>query len=182
MVLFMVVLGLMGEIILAAELMELGEADFKELERHPGGLLALTEMPVELLAADQTDDGGLGGDDGGGRRVAVEAIGVVCDDVARRCGLDHLAGAMAVAHHVVEAAHLDVAQEAGGGSFGLGGLACREAGRTAVAQTVVAQVVQGLGIMCLVIHNSRVFCCEVIQKGTKKPPARPKNCPPRVQL
>lgn len=182
MVLFMVVLGLMGEIILAAELMELGEADFKELERHPGGLLALTEMPVELLAADQTDDGGLGGDDGGGGRVAVEAIGEISDDVARGCGLDHLAGAVAVAHHVVEAARLDVAQEAGGGSLGLDGLAGREAGRTAVAQTVVAQVVQGLGIMCLVIHNSHVFCCEVIQKGTKKPPARPKNCPPRVQL
>ena len=70
----MVVLGLMGEIILATELMELGEADFKELELHPGGLLALTEMPVELLAADQTEDGGLGGDDGGGGRVAVRRL------------------------------------------------------------------------------------------------------------
>ena len=53
----------MGEIILATELLELGEAVVEELKRHLGGLLALKEMLVELLATDQTDGAGLVGTD-----------------------------------------------------------------------------------------------------------------------
>lgn len=48
----------MGEIILATVLMELGEAVVEELERHLGGLLALKEMLVELLAIDDIDGAG----------------------------------------------------------------------------------------------------------------------------
>jgi hypothetical protein len=66
----------MGEIILATELMELGEAVVEELERHLGGLLALKEMLVELLAIDDIDGAGLVGIDGDGSGIAIETVGI----------------------------------------------------------------------------------------------------------
>ena len=71
----LLVLGLMGEIILATVLMELGEAVVKELERNLGGLLALKEMLVELLTINDIDSAGLVGTDGDGSGIAVETVG-----------------------------------------------------------------------------------------------------------
>ena len=71
----------MGEIILATVLMELGEAVVEKLERNLGGILALKEMLVELLATDQTDGAGLVGADGDGSWVAIETVGIAASTV-----------------------------------------------------------------------------------------------------
>ena len=72
----------MGEIILATVLMELGEAVVEELERHLGGLLALKEMLVELLAIDDIDGAGLVGTDGDRSGIAIGTVGIAAHKVA----------------------------------------------------------------------------------------------------
>ena len=143
----------MGEIILATELLELGEAVVEELKRHLGGLLALKEMLVELLATDQTDGAGLVGADGDGSGIAIETVGIAAHKVARSDGLDGALATLVVTDKVMETAALNVTKAAGGGSLGLKNVAMREVHSPTMAQTVVAQIGQGLRIMCFLFHT-----------------------------
>lgn len=147
----------MGEIILATELMELGEAVVEELERHLGGILALKEMLVELLAIDDIDGAGLVGTDGDGSGIAVETVGIAAHKVARSDGLDRALATLVVTDKVMETAALNVTKAAGGGSLGLKDVAMREVHEPAMAQTIVAQIGQGLRIMCFLFHTLMFF-------------------------
>lgn len=116
----------MGETILATVLMELGEAVVEELERHLGGLLALKEMLVELLAIDDIDGAGLVGTDGDGSGIAIETVGIAAHKVASSYGLDRALATLVVTDKVMETAALNVTKQAGGGSLGLKDVAMRE--------------------------------------------------------
>ena len=175
----------MGEIILATELLELGEAVVEELKRHLGGLLALKEMLVELLATDQTDGAGLVGTDGDGSWVAIETVGIAAHKVARSDGLDRALATLVVTDKVMETAALNVTKETGSGSFSLKDVAMREVHEPAMAQTVVAQIGQGLRIMCFLFHTLMIlqfFAYKITKKGVKNDSAKPENRSPRVQL
>ena len=147
----------MGEIILATELLELGEAVVEELERHLGGLLALKEMLVELLTIDDIDGAGLVGTDGDGGGIADETVGIVAHQVARSDGLDRALVTLVVTDKVMETAALNVTKAAGGGSFGLKDVAMREVHSPTMAQTVVAQIGQGLRILCFLFHTLMIL-------------------------
>ena len=71
--------------------------------------------------------------------VAID-LGRVGEAVSRGCSLDHLAGAVAVARHVMEAVALNVIKEAGSGSFGLKDVAMGKDHGPPVAQVVVTQI------------------------------------------
>ncbi len=102
----------------------------------------------------------------------------------------HLAAAVVIATLVVtdkvmETAALNVTEEAGGGSLGLKDVAMREVHEPAVAQTVIAQIGQGLGIMCFLFHTLIIlqfFAYKITKKGVKNDSAKPENRSPRVQL
>ena len=143
----------MGEIILATEQLELGEAVVEKLER----ILALKEMLVELLATDQTDGAGLVGTDGDGSWVAIETVGIAAHKVARSDGLDRALVTLVVTDKVMETATLNVTKEAGSGSLGLEDVAMREVHSPTMAQTVVAQIGQGLRIMCFLFHTLMIL-------------------------
>ena len=130
----------MGEIILATELLELGEAVIQELLRHLGGLLALKEMLVELLAIDDIDGAGLVGTDGDGSGIAIETVGIAAHKVASSYGLDRALATLVVTDKVMETAALNVTKQAGAGSLGLKDVARRKVHRPTMAQTIVAQV------------------------------------------
>ena len=157
----------MGEIILATELMELGEAVVEELERHFGGLLALMEMLVELLAIDDIDGAGLVGTDGDGSSIAIETVGIAAHKVASSYGLDCALATLVVTDKVMETAALNVTEEAGSGSLGLKDVAMREVHEPTVTQTIlaqaseqvraVAQVGQGLRIMFFLFHTLMIL-------------------------
>lgn len=147
----------MGEIILATVLMELGEAVVKELERNLGGLLALKEMLVELLTINDIDSAGLVGTDGDGSGIAVETVGIAAHKVVRSDGLDRALATLAVTDKVMETAALNVTKEAGSGSLGLEDVAMREVHSPTMVQTVVAQIGQGLRIMCFLFHTLMIL-------------------------
>lgn len=175
----------MGEIILATVVMELGEAVVEELERHLGGLLALKEMLVELLAIDDIDGAGLVGTDGDGSGIAIETIGIAAHKVASSYGLDRDLATLVVTGKVMETAALNVTKEAGGGSFGFKDVAMREVHEPTMVQTVVAQIGQGLRIMCFLFHTLMIlqfFAYKITKKGVKNNSAKPVNGSPRVQL
>ena len=175
----------MGEIILATVLMELGEAVVEELERHLGGLLALKEMLVELLTIDDIDGAGLVGTDGDGSGIAVETVGRAAHKVARSDGLDRALVTLVVTDKVMETAALNVTEEAGGGSLGLEDVAMREVHSPTMVQTVVAQIGQGLRIMCFLFHTLMIlqfFAYKITKKSVKNNSAKPENRSPRVQL
>lgn len=133
--------------------MEACKAVAEVVHRQLDAIPALKEMLAELPPADHVDDGGLGGNDGGGCRVAVETIGVMADEVARSGGLHHLLGAVVVAHRVLETACLDVTKQAGGIPLRLNGLARRKRCRLPMAQAEVAQMGQGLGVVFFLFHT-----------------------------
>ena len=175
----------MGEIILATVLMELGEAVVKELERNLGGLLALKEMLVELLTINDIDSAGLVGTDGDGSGIAVETVGIAAHKVVRSDGLDRALATLAVTDKVMETAALNVTKEAGSGSLGLEDVAMREVHSPTMVQTVVAQIGQGLRIMCFLFHTLMIlqfFAYKITKKGVKNNSAKPENGSPRVQL
>ena len=147
----------MGEIILVTELMELGEAVVEELERHLGGLLALKEMLVELLTIDDIDGAGLVGTDGDGSGIAIETVGIAAHKVARSDDLDRALATLVVTDKVMETAALNVTKAAGGGSFSLKDVAMREVHSPTMVQTVVAQIGQGLRIMCFLFHTLMIL-------------------------
>lgn len=93
--------------------MEACKAVAEVVHRQLDAIPALKEMLAELPPADHVDDGGLGGNDGGGSRVAIEAIREMTDEVARTGDFHHLLGAVVVAHRVLETACLDVTKQAG---------------------------------------------------------------------
>lgn len=160
----------MGEIILATVLMELGEAVVEELERHLGGLLALKEMLVELLGIDDIDGAGLVGTDGDGSGIPIETVGIAAHKVASSYGLDRALATLVVTDKVMETAALNVTKEAGSGSLGLKDVAMREVHEPAMAQTVVAQIGQGLRIMCFLFHTLMILhsCCDMRLQNNKK--------------
>lgn len=160
----------MGEIILATVLMELGEAVVEELQRHLGGLLALKEMLVELLAIDDIDGAGLVGADGDGGWVAIETVGIAAHKVARSDGLDRALVTLVVTDKVMETAALNVTKAAGSGSLGLKNVAMREVHSPTMVQTVVAQIGQGLRIMCFLFHTLMILhsCCDMRLQNNKK--------------
>ena len=175
----------MGEIILATVLMELGEAVIQELQRHLGGLLALKEMLVELLAIDDIDGAGLVGADSDGSGIAIETVGIAAHKVARSNGLDGTLATFVISEKVMETAALNVTKETGGGSFSLKDVAMRKVHRPTMAQTVIAQIGQGLGIMCFLCHTLIIlqfFAYKITKKGVKNNSAKPENRSPRVQL
>lgn len=175
----------MGEIILATVLMELGEAVVKELERNLGGLLALKEMLVELLTINDIDSAGLVGTGGDGSGIAVETVGIAAHKVASSYGLDRALATLVVTDKILETAALNVTEETGGGSLGLKDVAMREVHEPAMAQTVVAQIGQGLRIMCFLFHTLMIlqfFAYKITKKGVKIDSAKPENRSPRVQL
>ena len=175
----------MGEIILATELMELGEAVVEELKRHLGGLLALKEMLVELLTIDDIDGAGLVGTDGDWIQVAIETVGIAAHKVASSYGLDRALATLVVTDKVMETAALNVTKAAGGGSLGLKDVAMREVHSPTMVQTVVAQIGQGLRIMCFLFHTLMIlqfFAYKITKKGVKNNSAKPENRSPRVQL
>ena len=175
----------MGEIILATELMELGEAVVEELERHFGGLLALMEMLVELLAIDDIDGAGLVGTDGDGSSIAIETVGIAAHKVASSYGLDRALATFVISDKVMETSALNVTKQAGSGSFSLKDVALRELHEPTVTQTVVAQVGQGLRIMFFLFHTLmffQFFAYKITKKGVKNNSAKPENGSPRVQL
>lgn len=147
----------MGEIILATVLMELGEAVVEKLERNLGGILALKEMLVELLATDQTDGAGLVGTDGDGGGVAVETVGIIAHEVARSDTLDGALATLVVSDKVMDAAALDVTKETGSGAFGFEHSTTVVVHEPPVAQTVVAQISQGLVVMILLFHTLMIL-------------------------
>ena len=147
----------MGEIILATELLELGEAVVEELKRHLGGLLALKEMLVELLATDQTDGAGLVGADGDGSGIAIETVGKAAHKVARSDGLDRALATFVVTDKVMETAALNVTKAAGSGSFSLKNVVHRKVHKPTMAQTIVAQIGQGLRIMFFLFHTLMIL-------------------------
>ena len=144
----------MGEIILATVLMELGEAVVKELERNLGGLLALKEMLVELLTINDIDSAGLVGTNGDRSGVAVETVGIVAHKVARSDALDGALATLVVTDKVMDAAALNVAKETGSGALGFEHSTTFVVHEPPVAQTVVAQISQGLVVM--ILHS----CCD----------------------
>ena len=159
----------MGEIILATVLMELGEAVVKELERNLGGLLALKEMLVELLTINDIDSAGLVGTDGDGSGIAIETVRIAAHKVARSDGLDRALATFVVTDKVMETAALNVTKPAGSGSFGLKDVAMREVHSPTMVQTVVAQIGQGLRIMCFIVsyaHDFAVFCLQRLCRST----------------
>ena len=175
----------MGEIILATVLMELGEAVVEELERHLGGLLALKEMLVKLLTIDDIDGAGLVGTDGDGSGIAIETVGIAAHKVASSYGLDRALVTLVVTDKVMETAALNVTKEAGSGSLGLEDVAMREVHSPTMVQTVVAQIGQGLRIMCFLFHSLMIlqfFAYKITKKGVKNDSAKPENRSPRVQL
>ena len=175
----------MGEIILATVLMELGEAVVKELERNLGGLLALKEMLVELLTINDIDSAGLIGEDGDRSGIAIETVGIAAHKVARSDGLDRAFATLVVTDKVMETAALNVTKAAGGGSLGLKDVAMREVHSPTMVQTVVAQIGQGLRIMCFLFHTLMIllfFAYKITKKGVKNDSAKPENRSPRVQL
>lgn len=133
--------------------MEACKAVAEVVHRQLDAIPALKEMLAELPPADHVDDGGLGGNDGGGSRVAIEAIREMTDEVARTGDLHHLLGAVVVAHRVLETACLDVTKQAGAPPLRLDGLACRKRCRFPMAQAEVAQMGQGLGVVLLKCHT-----------------------------
>ena len=147
----------MGEIILATVLMELGEAVVKELERNLGGLLALKEMLVELLTIDDIDGAGLVGTDGDGSSIAVETVGIAAHKVALSDCLNGAFATFVISDKVMETAALNVTKETGSGSFGLEDVAMRKVHKPTMAQTIVAQIGQGLRIMCFLFHTLMFF-------------------------
>lgn len=147
----------MGEIILATVLMELGEAVVKELERNLGGLLALKEMLVELLTINDIDSAGLVGTDGDGSGIAVETVGIAAHKVASSYGLDRALVTLVVKDKVMETAALNVTKETGSGSFSLKNVVHRKVHKPTMAQTIVAQVGQGLRIMCFLFHTLMIL-------------------------
>ena len=175
----------MGEIILATELLELGEAVIQELQRHLGGLLALKEMLVELLTIDDIDGAGLVGTDGDGSSIAVETVGIAAHKVASSYGLDRVLATLVVTDKVMETAALNVTKETGSGSFSLIDVARRKVHRSTMAQTIVAQIGQGLRIMFFLFHTLMIlqfFAYKITKKGVKNNSAKPENRSPRVQL
>ena len=90
-----------------------------------------------------------------------------------------------VTDKVMETAALNVTEEAGGGSLGLKDVAMREVHSPTMVQTVVAQIGQGLGIMCFLFHTLMILqfsAYKITKKGVKNDSAKPENRPPRVQL
>ena len=147
----------MDEIILATELMELGEAVVQKLNRHLGGLLALKEMLIEVCTIDDIDGAGLVGADGDGSGIAIETVGIAAHKVARSDGLDRALVTLVVTDKVMETAALNVTKEAGGGSLGLKDVAMREVHSPTMVQTVVAQIGQGLRIMFFLFHTLMIL-------------------------
>ena len=175
----------MGEIILATVLMELGEAVIQELQRHLGGLLALKEMLVELLTIDDIDGAGLVGTDGDGSSIAVETVGIAAHKVARSDGLDSTLATFVISDKVMETSALNVTKQAGSGSFSLKNVVHRKVHKPTMAQTIVAQIGQGLRIMCFLFHTLMIlqfFAYKITKKGVKNDSAKPENGSPRVQL
>ncbi len=155
------------------------------LSVHLGGLLALKEMLVELLAIDDIDGAGLVGTDGDGGWVAIETVGIAAHKVASSYGLDRALATLVVTDKVMETAALNVTEEAGRGSLGLKDVAMREVHSPTMVQTVVAQIGQGLRIMCFLFHTLMIlqfFAYKITKKGVKNDSAKPENRSPRVQL
>ena len=72
----------------------------------------------------------------------------------------------------------------GFGSLGLKDVAMREVHEPAVAQTVIAQIGQGLGIMCFLFHTLIIlqfFAYKITKKGVKNDSAKPENRSPSRQ-
>ena len=85
----------------------------------------------------------------------------------------------------METAALNVTKEAGSGSLGLKDVAMREVHSPTMAQTVVAQIGQGLRIMCFLFHTLMIlqfFAYKITKKSVKNNSAKPENRSPRVQL
>lgn len=92
---------------------------------------------------------------------ASEALRVANDCLLRSYGC-HLAAAVVIATLVVtdkvmETAALNVTKAAGGGSLGLKDVAMREVHSPTMVQTVVAQIGQGLRIMCFLFHTLMIL-------------------------
>ena len=85
----------------------------------------------------------------------------------------------------METAALNVTKQAGGGSLGLKDVARRKVHRPTMAQTIVAQIGQGLRIMFFLFHTLMIlqfFAYKITKKGVKNNSAKPENRSPRVQL
>ena len=85
----------------------------------------------------------------------------------------------------METAALNVTKQAGGGSFSLKNVVHRKVHKPTMAQTIVAQVGQGLRIMCFLFHTLMIlqfFAYKITKKGVKNNSAKPENRSPRVQL
>ena len=142
-------------------------------------------MLVELLTINDIHSAGLVGTDGDGSGIAVETVGIAAHKVASSYGLDRALATLVVTDKVLETAALNVTKEAGSGSLGLKDVAMREVHEPAMAQTVVAQIGQGLRIMCFLFHTLMIlqfFAYKITKKGVKNDSAKPGNRSPRVQL
>ena len=85
---------------------------------------------------------------------------------SRRSDAEHSALLMivysGVTDKVMETAALNVTKEAGSGSLGLKDVAMREVHEPAMAQTIVAQIGQGLRIMCFLFHTLMILHCCIL--------------------
>ena len=127
-------------------------------------------MLVELLTINDIDSAGLVGTDGDGSGIAVETVGIAAHKVASSYGLDRALATLVVTDKVLDTAALNVTKEAGSGSLGLKDVAMREVHEPAMAQTVVAQIGQGLRIMCFLFHTLMILhsCCDMRLQNNKK--------------
>ena len=142
-------------------------------------------MLFKACAIDDIDGAGLVGADSDGSGIAIETVGKAAHKVARSDGLDGALATLVVTDKVMETAALNVTKETGSGSFSLKDVAMREVHEPAMAQTVVAQIGQGLRIMCFLFHTLMIlqfFAYKITKKGVKNDSAKPENRSPRVQL
>ena len=114
-------------------------------------------MLIEVCTIDDIDGAGLVGADGNGSGIAIETVRIAAHKVARSDGLDRALVTLVVTDKVMETAALNVTKEAGSGSLGLEDVAMREVHEPAMVQTVVAQIGQGLRIMCFLFHTLMIL-------------------------
>ena len=142
-------------------------------------------MLIKVCTIDDIDSAGLVGTDGDRSGIAIETVGIVAHKVARSDGLDSTLATFVISDKVMETSALNVTKQAGSGSFDLKDVALREVHEPTVAQTVVAQIGQGLRVMFFLFHTLMIlqfFAYKITKKGVKNNSAKPENRSPRVQL
>ena len=160
--------------------------------------LTLAVVPFEVCAIDDIDRAGHDGDEGRGGGIAIETVGIVlalaseqvraAHEVARSDALDGALASIVISDKVMVAATLDVAKETGSGALGFKHSTSVVVHEPPVAQTVVAQVSQGLVVVILLFHTlmitlySLFSAYKVIKKSVKNNSAKPENRSPRVHL